>query len=93
MHNLIILKLGNIDKRPRCGHTAYSLQDIWVKGCGYLVFIITHHGGIRQLTINELATLWYVPLFLQEKLEELDKKILVGSIFVIGAGEEGAPSQ
>ena len=27
---------------------------------------------IRQLTINELATLWDVPIFLQEKLEELD---------------------
>ena len=25
--------------------------------------------GIRKLTINELATLWDVPLFLQEKLE------------------------
>ena len=29
--------------------------------------------GIRQFTINELATLWDVPLFLKEKLEELDK--------------------
>ena len=29
--------------------------------------------GIRQLTINDLATLWDVPLLLQEKLEELDK--------------------
>ena len=28
---------------------------------------------IRQLTINEVAMLWYVPLLLQEKLEELDK--------------------
>ena len=28
---------------------------------------------IRQLTINELYTLWDVPLLLQEKLEELDK--------------------
>ena len=42
--------------------------------------------GIRPLTINELAALWGVPLSLQEKLEELDKKILVGSIFVVGYG-------
>ena len=33
--------------------------------------------GIRQLTINDLATLWDVPLLLKEKLEEFDKKILV----------------
>ena len=32
---------------------------------------------IRQLTINELATLWDVPMLLQEKLEELDKKYLL----------------
>ena len=48
--------------------------------------------GIRQLTINELATLWDVPMLLQEKLEELHK-ILVGSIFVISAGENFAPNQ
>ena len=48
---------------------------------------------IRQPTINEIATLWDVPLLLQEKLEELDKKIIVGSNFVIGAGEDVAPSQ
>ena len=28
---------------------------------------------IRQLTINEVATLWYVPLLLQDELEELDE--------------------
>ena len=33
--------------------------------------------GIRQLTISELATLWNVPLLLQEKLEEFDKKYLL----------------
>ena len=33
--------------------------------------------GIRKLTINELDTLWDVPLLLQEKLEELDKKSLL----------------
>ena len=33
--------------------------------------------GIRKLTINELTTLWYVPLLLQEKLEELDKESLL----------------
>ena len=32
-------------------------------------------------------------MLLQEKLEELDKKILIGSIFVISAGEDVAPSQ
>ena len=26
---------------------------------------------IRQITINELSTLWYVPPFMQDKLEEL----------------------
>ena len=29
--------------------------------------------GVFQLTINDLYTLWDVPLLLQEKLEELDK--------------------
>ena len=29
--------------------------------------------GIHQLTINELYTLWDVPLLMQEKLEELDQ--------------------
>ena len=33
--------------------------------------------GIQQLTTNELATLWDVPLLLQDNLEELDKKILI----------------
>ena len=33
--------------------------------------------GILQLTINELARLWDVPLLLQEKLEELDEKSLL----------------
>ena len=37
--------------------------------------------GIQQLTINELATLWYVPLLLQDKLEELDKKSLLVQFF------------
>ena len=32
---------------------------------------------IQQLTTNELATLWDVPLLLQEKSEELDKKSLL----------------
>ena len=32
---------------------------------------------IRQLAINELATLWGVPLLLLEKLEGLDKKSLL----------------
>ena len=33
--------------------------------------------GIRQLTINNMDTLWDVPLLLQYKLEELDKKPLL----------------
>ena len=37
--------------------------------------------GIRQLTVNELATLWDVPLLLQEKLEELNKKSLLVQFF------------
>ena len=36
---------------------------------------------IRQLTINDLATLWDVPLLLQEKLEELYKKSLLVQFF------------
>ena len=39
---------------------------------------------IWQLTINELATVWDVPLFLQDKLEELDKKsLLVQFLFLV----------
>ena len=30
-------------------------------------------GGIQQLNINELVLIWYVSLFLQDTLEELDK--------------------
>ena len=37
--------------------------------------------GIRKLTTNDLATLWYVPLLLQEKSEELDKKSLLVQFF------------
>ena len=33
--------------------------------------------GICQLTINELAVLWDVPMLLQEKLEEIDQKFLL----------------
>ena len=33
--------------------------------------------GIRQLTINNVSTLWDVPLLLQDKLEELDQKSLL----------------
>ena len=33
--------------------------------------------GIRQLSINDLATPWDVPLLLQNKLEKLDKKYLL----------------
>ena len=36
---------------------------------------------ICQLTINQLATLWYVRLLLQEKLEELDQKYLLVQFF------------
>ena len=32
---------------------------------------------IRQLTINDLANIWDVPLLMQEKLEEPDKKYLL----------------
>ena len=33
--------------------------------------------GIFQLTINDLAILWGVPLLLQEKLEEFDQKFVL----------------
>ena len=33
--------------------------------------------GIRKITINDMAVLLYVPMFLQENLEELDKKFLL----------------
>ena len=91
-HNLIILKLGCMDQRPRCGHMAYSLQDIWVKGCGYLVFIIPHHGefdnippmswlryGNSSVAVGEVRGTWL--------------KILVGSMFVVCSGEDVDPSQ
>ena len=47
---------------------------------------------IWQLNINELATLWDVPMLLQEKWEELDKNPCWFNFF-IGAGENVAPSQ
>ena len=38
--------------------------------------------GILQLTINDLDTLWYVPMLLQEKLEELDQKSLLDNFML-----------
>ena len=43
--------------------------------------------GILQLTINELATIWDVPLLLQDKLEELDKKFLLVQFFSLVPGK------
>ena len=45
-----ILNLGCMGQRPRCGHMAYSMQETWVKGCKYLVFIIPHHGAFNNLS-------------------------------------------
>ena len=42
--------------------------------------------GILQLTINELANKWDVPLLLQEKLEE-PEQIYIFSNFVVSAGK------
>ena len=59
-----------------------SKSEVWPYG----LFLAVHMGkevgvyciynyplwGIQQLTINDLATLWDIPMLLQEKLEELD---------------------
>ena len=37
--------------------------------------------GIHQITTNELATLWDIPLLFQDKLEELDKISLLVQLF------------
>ena len=42
---------------------------------------------IQQLIINELDTLWYVPLLLYEKLEELDKKSLLNQFLSSAPGK------
>ena len=47
-------------------------QKVWVH-----CFYNSPPWGIRQLTINELATLWDVPLLLQENLENVDRKSLL----------------
>ena len=47
---------------------------------------------IHQLTINGMDTLWDVPLLLQEKLEELDKKHLLFQFLSSVPGKNITPS-
>ena len=44
--------------------------------------------GIWKLTIYELATLFYVPLLLQDKLDEIDKKFLLAQFLSSVPGKE-----
>ena len=44
--------------------------------------------GIYQLTINELAPLWDIPLLLQEMLEEIDKKSLLVQFLSLVLGKK-----
>ena len=42
---------------------------------------------IRQLTINDLDTLWDIPLLMQDNLEELYQTLLLGGIVLSVPGE------
>ena len=73
-------ELGCMYQTLRCGHMSYSLKYTWAKGCGSLLFIITHHGAFDKLP--SMSCLFYaMSLCFCRRSQRNLIKILIDSFF------------